>query len=135
MNSALTPPATPPCASVRTECALHGSANGEFSTRFHLGRFPFDRQALQVKIHPFIFQVLAVASSADHSRTWISGEESEYSSLAEWRMMGIKASDSEASFSRFGPIPQARFQIMVRRKYRYYIWKIFVPLLLMVMLS
>jgi Neurotransmitter-gated ion-channel ligand binding domain/Neurotransmitter-gated ion-channel transmembrane region len=110
-------------------------ANGEFSTRFRLRRFPFDRQALQVIIHPFIGQALGVMLTVDKARTWISGEESEYSSLAEWQMMGIKATDSQASFSKFGPIPEARFQIMVRRKYRYYIWKIFVPLLLMVMLS
>jgi hypothetical protein len=110
-------------------------ANVEFSTRFRLRRFPFDRQALQVIIHPFIGQTLAVILTADRARTWISGEESEYSSLAEWQVMGIRASNSQASFSRFGPIPEARFQIVVRRKYRYYIWKIFVPLLLMVTLS
>jgi hypothetical protein len=109
--------------------------NSELSTRFRLRRFPFDRQALQVIIHPFIGQALAVILRADQAHTWISREESEYSSLAQWQMMGIKASNSQASFSRFGPITEARFEIMVRRKYRYYIWKIFVPLLLMVVLS
>jgi hypothetical protein len=110
--------------------------SGELSTRFRLRRFPFDRQALQVIIHPFVGQALAVILSADQAHTWISGEESEYSSLAQWQMMGIKASDSQVSISaRFGPIPEARFEILVRRKYRYYIWKIFVPLLLMVTLS
>jgi hypothetical protein len=110
-------------------------AGGEFSTRFRLLRFPFDRQALQVIIHPFISQAFAVTLRADQAHTGISGEESEYSSLAQWQMMGIKADDSQRSFSRFGPIPEARFEIVVRRKYRYYIWKIFVPLLLMVTLS
>jgi hypothetical protein len=42
-------------------------------------------------------------------------------------MMSIKASDSQVSFSRFGPIPEARFEIVVKHKYHYYIWKIFVP--------
>jgi Neurotransmitter-gated ion-channel ligand binding domain/Neurotransmitter-gated ion-channel transmembrane region len=109
--------------------------SSELSTRFSLRRFPFDRQVLQVIIHPFIGQALAVVLRADQAHTWISGEESEYSSLAQWQMMGIKASDSQISFSRFGPIPEARFGIVVRRKYRFYIWKIFVPLLLMVTLS
>ena len=78
--------------------------NGEFSARFRLRRFPFDRQALQLIIHPFIGQALAVILRADQSHKWISREESEYSSFAEWQMMGIKDSDSQASFSRFGPI-------------------------------
>lgn len=110
-------------------------AGGELSTRFRLRRFPFDRQRLEIIIHPFIGQALVVRLRADQAHTWISGEEAEYSSLAEWQMMGIKARDAQVSFSRFGPIPEARFEIVVRRKYHYYIWKIFVPLLLMVALS
>lgn len=110
-------------------------ADIELSTRFHLLRFPFDRQALQVIIHPFVGQAHVVTLSADQKHTWISGEEAEYSSLAQWQMMGIKARDSQVSFSKFGPIPEARFAIGVKRKYNYYIWKIFVPLLLMVSLS
>jgi Neurotransmitter-gated ion-channel ligand binding domain/Neurotransmitter-gated ion-channel transmembrane region len=107
----------------------------ELSTNFRLRRFPFDRQALQVIIHPFVGQALAVILRADQEHTWISGEESEYSSLAQWQVMGIRASDSQASFSKFGPISEARFAIVVKRKYHYYLWKIFLPLLLMVTLS
>ncbi len=108
---------------------------GELSTRFHLLRFPFDHQALQVIIHPFVGQALIVTLHADQAHTWISGEEAQYSSLAQWRMMGIKARDAQVSISRFGVMPEARFEIIVKRKYVYYIWKIFVPLLLMVALS
>jgi Neurotransmitter-gated ion-channel ligand binding domain/Neurotransmitter-gated ion-channel transmembrane region len=109
--------------------------SSELSTNFRLRRFPFDRQALQVIIHPFVGQALAVMLHADQEHTWISGEESEYSSLAQWQVMGIRASESQASFSKFGPIAEARFVIVVKRKYRYYLWKIFLPLLLMVSLS
>jgi hypothetical protein len=107
----------------------------ELSTRFRLLRFPFDRQALPVIIHPFVGQVLMVTLHADQKHTWISGEEAEYSSLAEWQMMGIRVRDTQVSFSKFGSVPEARFVIGVKRKYDYYIWKIFVPLLLMVSLS
>jgi hypothetical protein len=107
----------------------------ELSTRFRLLRFPFDRQALPVIIHPFVGQLLVVTLRGDQERTWISGEEAEYSSLAQWQMMGIKVHDAQVLFSKFGSIPEARFVIGVKRKYDYYIWKIFVPLLLMVTLS
>ena len=105
------------------------------NTRFHLLRFPFDHQALQIIIHPFVGQALIVKLRADGKHTWISGEEAEYSSLAQWQLMKIEARDAQVSFSKFGSIPEARFVIGVKRKYNYYVWKIFVPLLLIVSLS
>jgi Neurotransmitter-gated ion-channel transmembrane region len=49
--------------------------------------------------------------------------------------MGIVTNHDHVSISRFGTVAEAHFEIRVRRKYRYYLWKIFLPLLLMVMLS
>jgi hypothetical protein len=110
-------------------------AEAILSTRFRLRRFPFDRQALQIIVHPFIAQAHLVSFQASQEHTWISAEENVYSSLAEWGLVGIRTGHDHVPISKFGPIPEAHFEIVVRRKYAFYLWKIFLPLLLMVMLS
>jgi hypothetical protein len=110
-------------------------ASAQLSTRFHLRRFPFDRQALQIIIHPFIGQAHLVSLSSDQGYTWISQEEAIYSSLAEWQLMGIKSQAGPVSTSKIEPVSEARFEVVVKRRYAYYVWKIFLPLLLIVALS
>jgi hypothetical protein len=110
-------------------------SSAQLSTRFHLRRFPFDRQALQIIIHPFIDPAHLVSLSSNQSYTWISAEESVYSSLAEWQLMGVKTHGGPVSISKVEPVPEARFEIVVKRRYAYYVWKIFLPLLLIVALS
>jgi Neurotransmitter-gated ion-channel ligand binding domain/Neurotransmitter-gated ion-channel transmembrane region len=110
-------------------------SDAELSTRFHLRRFPFDRQALQIIIHPFVGQAQIITFQASQVHSWISAEETVYSSLAEWQLMRIRTEQTQVALSKFGSIPEAHFEIMVRRKYDFYVWKIFLPLLLMVMLS
>lgn len=110
-------------------------AEAILSTRFRLRRFPFDKQALQIIIHPFVAQAHIVSFKASQEHTWISAEEAAYSSLADWQLMGIHVEHDHVPISKFGPIPQVEFDILVKRKYAFYLWKIFLPLLLMVMLS
>jgi hypothetical protein len=110
-------------------------ADARLSTNFHLRRFPFDRQSLEIIIHPFIGQAHLLAFTTDMDRTWISAEEKVYSSLPEWQLMGINARHNDVPISKFGTVAEAHFEIRVKRKYHYYLWKIFLPLLLMVVLS
>jgi hypothetical protein len=110
-------------------------ADVELSTRFHLRRFPFDRQALQIIVHPFVGQMNIVSFKPSEEGTFISSEEEAYSSLADWKLIGIRTEHDHGHLSRFGAIPEAHFEILVRRKYGFYLWKIFLPLLLMVALS
>ena len=105
------------------------------TTRLRLRRFPFDRQALAIIIHPFIGQLQIVSFQSSRGQSFISAGEAAYSSLADWQVMGIRVQHGQAAFSKLGPIPEAHFEIVVRRKYDFYLWKIFLPLLLMVMLS
>jgi len=107
----------------------------QLSTRFHLRRFPFDTQHLQILIHPFIGQAHLISLSSDQGYTWISAEEAVYSSLAEWELVGIKVHSAPVLISKVEPVPEARFEIVVKRRYAYYVWKIFLPLLLIVALS
>ncbi len=110
-------------------------AEAQLSTRFHLRRFPFDEQALQILVHPFVAQAHLVTFKANQEHTWISSEEEAYSSLAQWDLVSIRTQHDHVPVSRFGTVPEAHFEILVRRKYTFYLWKIFLPLLLMVMLS
>ncbi len=107
----------------------------QLSTRFHLRRFPFDRQALQIIVHPFVAQSHLLAFRASQEHTWLSAEQTVYSSLADWDLVGIRTEHDHISLSKVGEIPEAHFEILVRRKYAFYLWKIFLPLLLMVILS
>lgn len=110
-------------------------AEATLSTRFHLRRFPFDWQTLQIIVHPFVGQAHMVSFKAGQEHAWISGEQAAYSSLAQWELAGIRSGHDHVPVSKFGTIPEASFEIVVRRKYAFYLWKIFLPLLLMVMLS
>ncbi len=110
-------------------------AEAQLSTRFRLRRFPFDEQALQIVVHPFVSQVGIVSFKASQEHTWISADEAAYSSLAQWELAGIRTEHDHVPVSRLGPVPEAHFEILVKRKYAFYLWKIFLPLLLMVMLS
>ena len=110
-------------------------AEAFLSTRFHLRRFPFDRQALQIIIHPFVAQAQIVTFKANEQHTWISAEESIYSSLAEWELVKVRTEHDHVPLSKFGTVPEAHFEILVKRKYDFYLWKIFLPLVLMVILS
>jgi Neurotransmitter-gated ion-channel ligand binding domain/Neurotransmitter-gated ion-channel transmembrane region len=110
-------------------------SSAQLSSTFHLRSFPFDQQKLEMIIHPYIGQIHLVTFSTDQGFTWISAEEKLYSSLAQWDVMDIRGRAGQASIARYDRIPEVRFEILVKRKFHFYIWKVFVPLLLMVALS
>ncbi len=105
------------------------------SCRFRLRRFPFDWQTLAIIIHPFVGQAQIVSFQSSQQHSFVTAGEAAYSSLADWQVMGIRAQHGDVTLAKFGAIPEAHFEIVVRRKYDFYLWKIFLPLLLMVMLS
>lgn len=105
------------------------------SSRFRMRRFPFDSQALEVHIHPFFNDVSIETFTVDRKDSGFSLEQRSYSSLAQWQVTGVEARAlSERQFRSFA-IPEARFRIGVQRRYSFYLWKVFLPLLLMVFLS
>lgn len=106
------------------------------STEFRLRRFPFDRQTLSLFVHPFIDQAPIVVFHDDDPLTSITTEQKLYSALPEWNIENIQAHTKLVAIQgRRTRIAEARFDIMVARRYGFYIWKVFLPLLLMVLLS
>ena len=106
------------------------------TSTFHLKVFPFDTQKLEVIVHPFIDQQQTVAFVPSQLPAWTATEFNTYSSLESWRFKSLTFNISSAAsqFSRHG-ISEARFELTVERRYGFYLWKVFLPLLLMVIMS
>ncbi len=106
------------------------------TSTFHLKSFPFDKQVLEVIIHPFTVQQPSVTFAPSEMPVWTAAEFNSYSSLESWRFESITFGIGEAE-SQFGKntITEARFGIAVQRRYGFYLWKVFLPLLLMVIVS
>jgi len=106
------------------------------TSTFRLKSFPFDKQKLKVVIHPFTVQQQFVTFVPNQTPVWTAAEFSSYSSLESWRCKSITFEIGEAA-SQLGKntMAEARFEIAVERRYGFYLWKVFLPLLLMVVVS
>lgn len=106
------------------------------SSTFRLKPFPFDAQELEIIIHPFTAQELFVTFVPSELPVWTAAEFSSYNSLESWQFESISFGIGTAN-SQLGKntVAEARFQIAVERRYGFYIWKVFLPLLLMVIVS
>ena len=106
------------------------------TSTFRLKAFPFDKQKLEVIIHPFTVQQPFVTFVPSELPIWTAAEFNSYSSLESWRFKSITFEIGEAA-SQFGKntMAEARFEIAVERRYGFYLWKVFLPLLLMVIMS
>jgi hypothetical protein len=110
-------------------------SSAELSSSFHLRDFPFDQQELDIFIHPPISQGRLVHFVSTTDVASISVEQRVYSSLAEWDIVGIRASAEQIRLFNQDTTNEMRFAIEVKRKSDFYIWKVFLPLLLMVAVS
>jgi Neurotransmitter-gated ion-channel ligand binding domain/Neurotransmitter-gated ion-channel transmembrane region len=106
------------------------------TSTFNLKSFPFDAQKLEVLVHPFTDQQQFITFVPSLLPVWTATEFNTYSSLESWRFQSIIFHIGRAS-SQFGAhaIAEARFEIAVTRRYQFYLWKVFLPLLLMVVVS
>ena len=110
-------------------------ASATLSTVFDLRPFPFDRQTLDVFIHPSVSEDYLVEFTGASSDAPISAEQRVYRSLAQWTIEGLHAHVDSIEGIGKQPISELHFLIEIRREFGFYIWKVFIPLLLMVVLS
>ncbi|HUA36000.1 MAG TPA: hypothetical protein VMA09_20480 [Candidatus Binataceae bacterium] len=110
-------------------------SSAELSNVFNLRTFPFDRQTLEILIHQTAAEDRVVALSELHGEKSLSAEPRVYSELAQWQMTGADSSVEEIPGIGGEPITEVRFSVSMVRRYNFYIWKVFLPLLLMVVLS
>ena len=106
------------------------------SSTFHLKSFPFDTQKLEILVHPFTNQQQFVVFTPSELPVWTAAEFASYSSLDSWNFQSLTFELGKAG-SQLGThaISEARFDITVVRRYGFYLWKVFLPLLLMVIVS
>ena len=105
------------------------------SSKFELRRFPFDQQRLIVIIHPFLVDGPRMKFRLDEASTWTASEFKSFSSLAQWHLTSLHSELLVAPAYGGFTMPEARFEIDVERRSSFYLWKVFLPLLLMVFLS
>ncbi|MGB3550779.1 MAG: hypothetical protein WA993_08815 [Candidatus Binatus sp.] len=105
------------------------------SSKFALRHFPFDQQRLIVIIHPFLADGPRIKFSLDKISTWSATEFKTFSSLAQWHLISMHSELLVAPTYGGFTMPEARFEIDVARRSTFYLWKVFLPLLLMVFLS
>jgi hypothetical protein len=107
----------------------------ELSSSFRLRRFPFDRQQLVIIIHPFLAIGPQIKFTLDKNSTWTASEFKSYTSLAQWHLLSLQSQVGTAPTYGGMTVPEARFEIDVSRRSSFYVWKVFLPLTLMVFLS
>ena len=100
------------------------------STQLRLRSFPFDSQSLAILVRPLRSPDQPVTLVADSTRCGSSVQ------LAQWRTLGLDTSIGTATtLENAPPLPQVSFYLRVKRRYIFYVWKVFVPLVVMVMIS
>lgn len=108
--------------------------DGVLSTAYNLVAFPFDTQVLRFEYQPFLtsgseFQFAAEPLPA----TGIS--QGKYTQLAAWQVKKLTYSLEKTKDPRLGgEVNRAIFSVVVARRWGFYLWKVFVPLLIMTLL-
>ncbi|MGO9605508.1 MAG: hypothetical protein ACLQAT_19325 [Candidatus Binataceae bacterium] len=104
------------------------------STTFALQRFPFDHQSLEMVLQPYIDERSAISLVQDESLMGVSPEP--WVPLAQWRINGMSATTERAQFGKTkSQIPEVAFSLEITRRFNFYIWKVFLPLIVMVIIS
>jgi hypothetical protein len=106
----------------------------ELTTSFYLEPFPFDNQSLEIFLQPFLDEHDTVAMAYDETNSGVGTEP--FVELAQWKILGFNASRQTRELGRTGKkIPELEIDLQVQRRSRYYIWKVFLPLIVMVAIA
>jgi hypothetical protein len=102
------------------------------SSRFDLRRFPFDTQTLIMQVESFIYPSSRVVLVEDAVRTGFDPALE----LPEWELRSAtgRVTDVDVMRSR-EPFSRHTLHIEMSRKPGFYLWKVFLPLLIIVALS
>jgi hypothetical protein len=104
------------------------------SSNFDLRKFPFDTQQLQFQFHPFISDASEIRF-APHPLPSTGIYAKQHTDLAAWHIESIQyATEKIVAGREIPPTRGADFQIDVKRRSGFYVWKIFVPLVMMTMI-
>jgi hypothetical protein len=104
------------------------------SSSFDLRKFPFDTQKLRFQFHPFISAAPEIRfAPRPLPSTGIHPEP--HTELAAWHIESIQyATEKIVEDRELPPTSGAEFQIVAKRRSGFYVWKIFLPLVMMTMI-
>ncbi|MGO9603562.1 MAG: hypothetical protein ACLQAT_09235 [Candidatus Binataceae bacterium] len=135
-NSATAPTVIGCVMSAKPDGTVHRieKVNVTLSTSMLLRAFPFDAQNLEVFVHPFTGQVSRIVLDADPETTGLS--DAPYAALPLWDTSQVTyRSVSGVVEKGYAVRSHIVFGLHVVRHAEYYIFRIFVPLFLMVAVS
>lgn len=108
--------------------------NATVSSEFDFRKFPFDSETVRIIWEPLSVDTQGIVLRQNATKTGYNKEP--YVSLSEWQMLGInttvtarKAEKEDKTYPRYS------FEIKLKRNYSYYIFKVFIPLLLITLIS
>lgn len=108
--------------------------DGTLSTAYNLRAFPFDTQVLRFEYQPFLAEGSEFEFAQDPlPATAIS--RGKYTQLAAWEVKDLKYSTEKIQDPVTGhQADRAIFEVVVMRRWGFYVWKVFLPLLIMTLL-
>jgi hypothetical protein len=110
-------------------------SSAELSNTYRLRTFPFDSQTLEILVHPTIANEAFVDLTTEPGVNAMTAEPRVYESLPQWQITQMSTAVVVVPGIRGEPVNEVRFTISIARYFNFYIWKVFLPLLLMVVLS
>jgi len=119
---------------IRSDGTVEQTINASLplATHYDLHRFPFDRQTLVLQVESYLWNRDQLQLVPDET---ISGF-SDGIAIPEWEIRAVRGHVSEVSVIRSN-IPFSRYtlEIEVHRQPGFYLWKVFLPLIVIVSLS
>jgi hypothetical protein len=101
------------------------------SSGFNLRKFPFDTQVLEFDYQPFA-SVPTVIQFAPQALPGTGVSPEPHTELAAWSVKELRYTANKMGSTGFLPLTgEAIFQIVVKRRSGFYIWKIFLPLFML----
>lgn len=105
-----------------------------YSNGYQLRKFPFDTQVLRFEFQPFL-STTAQIQFAPQALPGTGISPGQHTELAAWRLQNLTYTADKLTGDPFLPeTHEALFQLTVARRSGFYIWKIFLPLMMMALI-
>jgi neurotransmitter-gated ion-channel len=105
-----------------------------YSNNFEFRKFPFDTQVLVFEFQPFLSAARQIRFAPQALRyTGISPEQ--HTELAAWHLEDLRYTTEKVGVDPFQPdAREALFQLTAIRRSGFYLWKIFLPLIMITLI-
>ena len=103
------------------------------SNNYALRKFPFDRQVLIFELQPFLASASEIRFALQPLPIGMRPQRN--AELAAWRIQDIRYTSGKLTPDQtFAATDEAIFELYTERRFGFYIWKVFLPLLMMTMI-